>query len=439
MNVLIINSDCVGEGLAFALKCVEAKHKVRLYLDPDNNPTTGDGFAGVEKISNWVASVKWADVVFVTGNHKFIERLDALKKRGIKIFAPSKESTSLEINRGKGMKFLEKHGIQVPEYQEFKTLADAEAHVRKTEQRFVFKTLGDEDDKSLSYCSKSPADMIARLQRWQRLGMNPEGSVMLQEFIPGTEFAVSRWMGAKGFIGLYNENFEHKKLLSGNAGPNCGEAGTVQKYVDQSQIGDEVLAPLEKALVEMGHLGDIDVNCIVDEHGQAWPLEFTCRPGWPAFNIMLMEHEDPVEWMLDACNGKDTLKCKTDVACGIVLAQPDYPYSKATKKEVADIPIYGIRKGNKAHIQPQSVKVSKQPTMDGDKVVEKPIWSTTGDYLMVVTGLGDTVKQACARAYKTVSQIEVPDMIYRDDIGEKLKKEIPILHNQGYALEFEYQ
>lgn len=437
MNVLIISMDCVGEGLAFGLKCVEGGHKVRIYLAPENNKTTADGFKGIEKIDNWVSSIKWANLIFPTGNHKFLSKMDSLRKQGVKIFGPSVESASLEIDRNKGMKFLEKHGIQVPQYEEFKTLADAEKHVRKTEQRYVFKTLGDEDDKSLSYCAKSPADLIARLQRWQKLGMNPNGPVMLQEFIPGTEFAVSRWMGKDGFVGQYNENFEHKKFCSGNYGPNTGEQGTVQKYVTESSLGNEVLAPLEKSLLKMGHLGDIDVNCIVDEHGQAWPLEFTCRPGWPAFNIMLSEHTEPVQWMLDACKGKDTTKFSTDVAVGIVIAQPPYP-TDAKEEDVDGIPIYGVTKKNSKYIHPQGVKIEKHPVMDGDKVTEKDIWSTTGNYLMVVTGTGETVKQACKRAYTTVKQLQVPDMIVRDDIGEKLKEEIPTLHNFGYALEFEY-
>jgi len=247
-------------------------------------------------------------------------------------------------------------------------------------------------------------------------------------------------MGSEGYIGLYNENFEHKKLLSGNAGPNCGEAGTVQKYVTESKIGDEVMLPIEESLIELGHLGDVDVNCIIDEKGKVWPLEFTMRPGWPAFNIMMAEHRgDPAEWMLDACNGEDTLEVSTDVAVGIVLAQPDYPFSHLTKKETTDIPIYGVSAKNQKYIQPQCVKMAKMPDMEGDKVVEREIWATAGDYLAVVTGMGKTVKQACERAYETVKEIDVPDMIYRDDIGEKLADEIPELQKHGYATEFKYE
>jgi phosphoribosylamine---glycine ligase len=439
VKVLILNLDSVGEGLTLAIRAVKAGHTVRLYLAPDNNPTTGEGFKGVERVKNWLGSVKWADLVIPTGNHEFMPKLDALRKAGIRVFGPSVASANLEVQRAQGMKFFEDAGIEVPEYQQFASLKEAEAHVRKTEDRYVFKTLGDEDDKSLSYVGKTPADMIARLQRWQKLGMNPKGKVMLQEFVGGVEVGVSCWMGSDGFIGKANENFEFKKLLSGNCGPNCGEAGTVMKYVDKSKLADEVLYPLEDELVKLGHLGDIDVNCIVDEAGKAWPLEFTCRLGWPAANIMWATHKgDPIQWMYDACDGKDTLEASPQVACGIVIAQPDYPYSKKTKAETDGIPIYGVSKDNQKYLSPQAVKIVTQPNMDGEKVTDKSTWTTTGDYICVVTALGKTIKQSCERAYKTVKELHIPDMIYRDDIGEKLEKELPELQKHGYVTEFSY-
>lgn len=791
MKLLIVDHDAVA--LAFALRCVRAGHAVRWFIKPkpSNNRDVGEGFKGIEKIDNWVGSVKWADLIWCSSNDDYLPKLDAVRAGGAKFFGPSEKSAALEIKRSEGMKFLEKHNIDVPEYQQFKSLSDAEAHVRKTEKRFVFKTLGDNEDKSLSYVSKTPADMVARLQRWQKLNMNPKGPVMLQEFIPGIEFAVSGWMGSDGFLAPLNENFENKKLMSGDCGPHCGESGTVMKYVQSSALAEAVLYPLEDGLRRLGHLGGVDVNCIIDEKGKAWPLEFTCfddqtdiltsngwisikdvkigmsiatmdpktdelqykpckdviarsyvgemlhfggthsapefmvtpdhqmwvsprkdasyrfvaardlnglcevkrgirtwtgrqeaaftlpgyiekhalgrhhktielvhnaidmsmevwmgflglllsegsvseyivsiaqkkhrhhkiwqylkdfpitpreqisgafqihsrqlcvylkglgfekqpvrriprqfmdlapnylnilldaliagdgsvhrrngqrtyfsssfglasdvqelmlkcgypariveskvagtvmrvgegkayvrnhnvyrvcerrerptgyldrrmlkrvhysgkvyccsvpphhliyvrrngnaawcgncRPGWPALNIMLAEHKgDPAQWMLDACNGKDTLEVSPQVACGVVVAIPDYPYSNKALSERSDIPIYGVTDKNRAHIAPQSVKLAKHPVMQGGKVMEKEIWSSTDDYLFVVTGMGKTVRRACDRAYATLRELHVPDMIYRDDIGEKLEKSLPELHKLGYAAEFEY-
>src|SRR5271157_3320966 len=309
MKCLILNLDSVGEGLPLGIRAVKAGHQVKIWMSKDNHEETGRGFKGVERIDNWLSQAKWADLIVPTGNHDFIQKLDSLRKMGIRVFGPSAKSAALEIKRAEGMKLFSDHDIDVPEWKQFPTLAAAQAHVRKTGERYVFKTLGDEDDKSLSYVAKTPADMVARLQRWEKLKMGGKGPFMLQTVIDGVEFGVSRWMGSDGWVGIPNENFEFKKLLSGDCGPNCGESGTLMKYVEDSKLFNAVLAPLEDALVEMGHLGDIDVNVIIDEKGKAWPLEFTTRLGWPAANIMWACHKgDPVQWMLDACEGEDTLE-----------------------------------------------------------------------------------------------------------------------------------
>jgi phosphoribosylamine--glycine ligase len=435
MNVLVIDTDAVG--LAFCWRCSLAGHSVRWFVKTKetNHKSVGEGFP-VEKISNWVSSVKWADIIIPTGNDDYIKRLDFFRKNGAMVFGPTEESASLEIERAKGMEFLQKHGIEVPPFKKFSGLDEAEAHVKKTEEQYVFKTLGDNEDKSLSYVSKSPADMVARIQYWKRIKLNPKGPVILQTFIKGIEMGVSRWMGINGFIGLWDEHFEHKKLMSDDCGPNTGEMGTVQAYTSKSKLGQDYLARLEKPLKDMGHTGDMAVGFIIDEKGKAWPTEFTNRPGWPAMNIMLSQHRgDPVKWMLNALRGKDTFQATQDVAVGLVVAQPDFPYSNFTKTETEGIPIYAPESKD---IQPQSVKIEKQPVMLGDKVVEADIWSSCGDYLAVCTGTGGSVSTAKKRAYDLMEKIEVPNKLFRDDVGEKLKKKLPVLHKLGYAQAFNY-
>jgi phosphoribosylamine--glycine ligase len=435
VNVLLLEMEDAGCGLPFALACIKAGHKLKYFLRPENNQGVGEGFKGLERTSNWVAAASsWADLVVMTGNDEYLPKLDAIRKRGVAVFTSSAKSARLEIDRAAGMAAFKRAGIDVPPFETFKTLGEAEAHVRAKPDRYVFKTLGSEEDKSLSYVGKSAADLIARLQRWARLGLNPKGPVMLQTFIEGLEFGVSRWVGAQGFIGDYNENFEFKKQLSGNCGPNCGEAGTVMKYVKSSKLGETVLAPLEEELVKLRHLGDVDVNCIIDDKGKAWPLEFTMRWGWPAANLMWATHKgDPAEWMVNACEGEDTLEVDYSIAAGVVL-QLEH---KEDPAELVDIPVT-VETPARKFVHPQSVKMAKLPAMKGDTVTEKRIWATCGDYVAVVTGTGKSVAQACERAYKAVAQVHVPDLGWRDDIGEKLEKELPKLHAHGYATEFKY-
>lgn len=425
-----------------AWRCVQAGHEVRWYVKPKpcNHPDTGQGFKGIEKIKNWVSSVMWADLVFSTSNDDYIERLEFFKNKGAKVFAPSVASANLEVSRAAGMKLMEKVGIETAPYKTFKSMKEAENHVRKTEERFVFKTLGDNEDKSLTYVSKSPADLIGWMKRIQDLGQQPKGEVMLQTFIKGIEFGVSRWMGSNGWVGQYNESFEHKKLMSGNYGCNTGEQGTVSGFTPESKIGDETLGKLESELLKLGHLGDTAIGFIVDESGKPWPTEWTCRPGWPIFCQMLGAIEgDPVQWMVDAQNGKDTTSFKEDISTCLVLTHGDFPHGNKPREEVSNVPIYGVTRGNKKHLHPMGVKIDVMPDMDGEKIIDRPTWNTAGDYILVVTGYGKDVKQSCERAYKTAKQLHVSNMMVRDDIGEELENQLPELHKHGYATHFEYE
>ena len=100
-------------------------------------------------------------------------------------------------------------------------------------------------------------------------------------------------------------------------------------------------------------------------------------------------------------------------------------------------PVYGVTRGNQPHIHPQAVQLAKHPTLDkaGE---EKSVWTTAGDYVAVVTGFGNSVSQSTKRAYKTVENLHIANLIVRDDVGEGLKEQLPKLHKMEYALHCNY-
>ena len=199
-----------------------------------------------------------------------------------------------------------------------------------------------------------------------------------------------------------------------------------------------MLKPLEDMLHGIGYTGYIDVNCIVDNKGQAWPLEFTTRPGWPLFNIQMSLHKgDPAQWMLDMIHGEDTLKVSNKIACGVVVTIPDYPYSRLTKKENSGYPIWGLTMEdavNDVHLC--EVQWGKGPAMiEGNLKENIPMFVTAGDYVCTVVGLGDSIEASRESVYgKIKKKIEIPNSIaYRTDIGEKVQKNLPALQEYGYA------
>jgi phosphoribosylamine--glycine ligase len=436
MKVLIV--DPIGCGLDLALRAKLAGHDVKLACGPraDKKPSRiGDGL--VTLTGDWKKHIGWADLVFMTDNARWMGDIDWYHQKGYPIFGPTKAAAEWELDRKVGMKVMRQCGMDMIPSTEFSNYDEAEALVRETLKRYVSKPNGDKD-KALSYVSKSPADMCYMFERWKKVGA-AQGAFLLQEFVGGVEVAVGGWMGSEGWIGPWCENFEHKKLGNDNTGPNTGEMGTVLKYTGKSQLAEELLVPATEMLLALGYIGYVDISVIMDKKGGLRPMEWTMRPGWPLFNIQQAVHQgDPVEWMADALEGRDTLKVKGDVACGVVVAIPDFPYSHVTQQEVHGIPVYGFE--DLEHIHPVSMMAGKAPAMQDGKIVEQELFVSAGDYLLVASGTGSTVDRAVSRAYAQVKELEIPNSpIYRTDIGKRLEEDLPLLQAKGFATSVVYE
>lgn len=424
-----------------AYRAAAAGHQVRWFAGPhkDHSPVrAGDGFEGVERVTSWKPHMAWAKrgLVINLFNEKVItHELDNWRSFGSPVFGPSVQSAKLEWNRGDGMKFIEAHGIDVPKFTTFKSLDEAIAFAWKADQAYCFKTMGDEEDKSLSYVASDPADLVGFLEIKRDQGLKLKGPCMLQEKIDMIcEMGVSAWMGKDGFLpSKLNLNWEFKKLMPGDYGQNTGEMGTVCKYVDGGRLATEMLLPFEESLVKLGHIGDFDIGVGIDAKGKAWPFEFSARFGWPSTQILMACHEgDPVQWMRDALiTGTDTLEVDDRVAIGVVMARPPFPNKNEDPQSSVGYPIDGIE-DVWDHVSPCEIMLEAGPAMEDGKLGRGLIYKTTGDYICVVTAKGSDVHDVVAEVYQAVDRIHFSDRIVRTDIGARLEKELPKLKALGY-------
>jgi phosphoribosylamine---glycine ligase len=437
MNILLI--DVYGCYLDFALRCKASGHDVRMFVGvgkDGHRSKIGDGM--VERVAHWEGSMNWADIVLLSDNVKYIHALEGWRRRGYPIWGPNLETTEWELDRAKGQAVLAKAGIPVMPSIPFTSLDKAKQFVLANPKRWVSKPNAD-DNKALSYVSKSPADMVFMLDYWKKHS-TLKGDFILQEFTPGIEVAVGGWFGREGFSRWFLENFEHKKLMNDDVGVNTGEMGTVMKYTEESELAEILLKPLEGELYRQGYTGYIDVSVIVSEKGDPMPLEFTMRPGWPLFQIQSSLHRgDPVQWMFDALDGRDTLEVYEDVATGIIMAIPDFPYSRLTKKEVSGYPIYGWDKIPSRNFHPAEVMCGEIPVNEGGKVKYAEGYVTAGDYVCVVSGNAKTVSDSRDRAYANLKRIEIPNSpMWRTDIGCRLEEQLPKLQKHGFCTDWKW-
>ncbi len=427
MRVLIIDTEQMG--LDFALRCAAADHDVRLYRHmPRKAVRYGEGFKTITLVDSWQPSMPWAreGLTVITGNYVLIHEMDRYREFGYSIFGPTAASARLEIDRMAGMEAMRAVGIAIPECHTFDGLASAYRFAKKEDRPFVFKPSGDEDNKAMTYVAKDQEDLVGWLGRQIEAGKAVKQCFLQEKVDVLAEIGVSGWMGPEGFLpDRWQVCFEHKKLMSGEIGPNTGEAGTICQYVEDDKLAETMLKPMEPILRTLGHTGDFAVGAIVDTSGNAYPLEFTARCGYPAWWIQTASHKgDPAKWMRDLLDGKDSLRVSYDAAIGVVVGIPRYPYNASPPEMVEGHPIQGYEE-HKSDLHLASAMMTKTGVQ------------TTGEYVMVATALGKTISRSRERVYDTLKGVRVADMIYRDDIGEKVIDWIPDLQKHGYALDLQ--
>lgn len=421
MNLLLLDTD--QWGLDFARRAADAGHNVRWWQKTDAGRKLRDGAGfGITRVDNWREQMTWAKsglIVNLCNDKRLTAELDRFRSFGFPIYGPTLASANLEIQRAKGMEELKKLGVQVPDYESYDSLQAALKAASKAQDKQVFKTLGDNEDKSLSYVSSGPEDMVWRIKSWIAKGLNIKGPCMLQEFIEGVEVGVSAWMGKGGFVSPWNVNFEHKKLMNEDYGPATGEMGTVCAYVDDSRLADMTLAPCEGLLKQLGHIGDVDLNCIVDDKGIAYCLEWTTRFGFPSTPILMASHEgDPVKWMRESLTKDSGPDVSRETSIGVLMAAPPFP-EKDEKGDSVGMRVEGID-ADFTNVSPIGLEKAQGELL------------TTNTVVCVPTALGPDVHDVQDAVYATCKQIRFPNRMVRTDIGARLEDELPKLHALGF-------
>jgi phosphoribosylamine--glycine ligase len=371
--------------------------------------------------------LRWADIIILEANGAYLTEAARWQAEGMLVIGGTPESAAWELDRTKGMQVFKKAGIPAPPFREFNDYTEAIKFVERRGEPFYSKPCSDTADKSLSAKTGVEEDPTFMLRKWKKKHGRPPCPFLLQEAIEGIEFAAGGWFGPAGFAEGFEENFEFKKLFAGDLGQNCGEAGTVMRYVRRSKLAEKVLVPCAEQLEALGYVGNVDVNCIIDDSGHPWPLEWTMRLGWPAFNIETdLFACDPIEFLHALASGEWTRAAHTmnEVAVGVVLAIPPYPHPPRDYEEIVGVPLWGETEG----FHPCECQAGENSPL-----------ASAGGYVGIGVGTGATVRLAARSAYSTLRKISMPaSPFYRNDIGKRLARQLPQLQAHGFAIGLDY-
>lgn len=157
------------------------------------------------------------------------------------------------------------------------------------------------------------------------------------------------------------------------------------------------------------------------------------RFGWPHIHIAMQLHKgDFAQSLRDLCDGKDSMRVTDKIACGVVMMRENESNGHA--------PIYGITERNMDKLCLQNVTWAKAPMMVSGQVKQVSTYCVANPQVLVVSDIGNTVKEASEATYKTVWQINWPgNRTFRTDIGKHMERHLPKLQSHGYALTMEYE
>ena len=186
--------------------------------------------------------------------------------------------------------------------------------------------------------------------------------------------------------------------------------GTVATFEGSEALFDATLVPLEPLLRDAKHVGYVNLNTIIRADG-IWPLEFTCRFGYPGFAVL--EPLQALGWaeLFKAMISRDrgSFEVHPGFALCVVLTTPPFPYSRHQVHAPVGLPlVVGDVPAEQLHLG--------EVGMDGSQLVTSGIYGWTA----VVTGTGLTIGDARTAAYRNAREVHAPNLRYRLDIGDEL-------------------
>ena len=416
----------IGESIDLGdmyLRLARAGHEVRVFVSDEDSQDVMQGMLSFT--TDWRSDLDWIQqagrdgiILFETASAGATQ--DALRRDGFNVIGGSAIGDKLEQERGYAQQLLGDLGLRTAWTREFNSFDDAVSFVTKSPGRYVFKLNGSNWPSTRNYVGQMDdgADMIALLiaarNTWN-LGESP--SFVLMEHVSGVEVGVGAFFNGEEFLGPPNLDWEHKRFFPGDLGELTGEMGTVVTYRGAQKLFDASLARLAPLLREARYIGYINLNTIVNRDG-VWPLELTCRFGYPGFPILDSLHAEGWDSIFASLVTRDrlTIKTRDGFSVGVVLTVPSFPYSDGYAE---------LGRGTPISFRDTMTDEDRDSLHFGEVTLSNGQLTTAGmiGYVMVVTGLGTTVEEAREAAYDRVQKVVIPNGRYRNDIGVRFIRE----------------
>jgi phosphoribosylamine--glycine ligase len=406
---------------ALYMRLLADGHEVKVFVA---EPLAQGTMAGlVEHASSWERELDW---IKASGDQGIIlfenvaeargELQDKLRKDGFHVIGGSAYGDRLENDRAFAQRVLADIGLQTAKIVEFNDVASANKFIDEHPARYVLKFNGPSFSSNDNYVGRlsDGADVRAVLRAKFFFQEQAEAlSFVLMEHVDGVEMGVGAYFNGENFIGEACLDWEHKRFFPGNLGELTGEMGTIATFDRSKKFFERTLKRMTPMLAAGGYCGYINLNTIVNARG-IWPLEFTCRFGYPGFAVLSPLQQTRWGELFGAMTSRKGNAAMLPGFCAaIVLTTPPFPYDRETVEEPVGLPV--IFDGKLSEQDRDDLYYGEVGMLNGQLV-------TSGLYgwTMVATAVSDSIETARTKAGELADRIIVPNVRYRRDIGSAL-------------------
>lgn len=413
MNVLLIGSGGREHALAWAIAASPLLDA--LYCAPGNPGMAKLGTNVQLDVKDHSAVIRFCrekaiGFVVVGPEAPLVAGLvDDLTAAGIKTFGPTKFAAQLEGSKGFTKDICRANNIPTAAYERFTELVGALAYVRERGAPIVIKADGLAAGKGVTVAMTLAEAEAALRDIWD--GRFGDASCVVEDFLEGEEASFFVLSDGVNVLPLTTAQ-DHKRVGDGDTGPNTGGMGAYSPApcmtpAITAEALDKIVRPTVKALAAMGHpyKGVLYAGLMLTKTGPQL-IEYNARFGDPETQVLMPRLKSDILTLLlatvDGTLDKMSVRWKDETALTVCLCARGYP-GEVEK----GLPINGLDREIST-----SVEVFHAGTaLRGGQLV------SNGGRVLNVTALGSTVKDAQARAYAAVDQIDFPGGFCRRDIG----------------------
>jgi phosphoribosylamine---glycine ligase len=341
--------------------------------------------------------------------------VDALQARGLRVFGPTQAAARLESSKAFAKQFMKRHQIPTAKYAVCTSVAEAEKDLSYFHPPIVVKADGLASGKGVLICeSRAVAlDSAHGLFSGALLGETAH-QVVIEEFLEGEEVSFLCLSDGTNVAPLLPAQ-DHKRIGEYDTGPNTGGMGVyTTDAMLEPQMADWIMRhiaePTIRGMAEEGtpFVGVLYCGLMMTPRGPE-VLEYNARFGDPETQAILLRLETDLVDALEACiDGRicaTELRWSRGASASVIASSAGYPGAYKT-----GFPISGL--GSAAQVPGVEIFHSGTSRVGGQFV-------TSGGRVLGVTATAESLRDALARAYQAMAEIQFEGIYYRRDIGHR--------------------